>query len=116
MNKYTGKITMHFEMGCGHWAQFHDDRGLSGDTNQFWDWSYTINLTKKKIERLFIYNDDGVVLYDGPWTYDRKNTCNTEYYIPSPKEISGPDWLKIFTHQEYLNCEIETELTVPGEN
>ena len=102
--KYTGLITMHFEMGCGQWPQFHDNRGLHGDKNQFWNWDYTINFGKHtKIKRLFIWDDDGVVLYDDPWTF-------LAYYdnIPMPSEINPGYWLRLPWYNN-LNCEIETD-------
>jgi len=102
--KYTGLITMHSEMCCGQWPQFHDNRGLHGDKNQFWNWDYTINFGKHtKIQRLFIWDNDGVILYDGPWNF-------FAYYdqMPMSKEVHPDYWLSLFWNG-HMNCEIETD-------
>lgn len=94
--KYKGKIQMHFEQGCGEWPQFHDDRGRHGDKLQFWNWDYTINFNwKTKLDKLFIYSDDGEVLYDE--SFSSRN----------PIQAGAIDYILKTNNQ--LNCEIETD-------
>lgn len=90
LQKYKGQLTAHVEMCCGTWPQFHDDRGLHGDKKQYFSWPWTINFgSKTQIDRLVIYDTDDSVLYEGPWTYSRKNSAEG---FPSPKEIDAIQW------------------------
>lgn len=108
--KYEGQITLHSEMCCGVWPQFHDNRGLHGDNNQFWDWGWTINFGKKtKIKNMKIWDTKDNLIYDNSWTFDRQKTCSNKNYIPCPKEISVNDWFEIIYTHEHLKCEIEAE-------
>ena len=115
MNKYKGQLTLHSEMGCGVWAQFHDDRGLHGDKNQYWSWDWTINFNKDSIERIIIYDEQDRVLYDGPYTYSRiklkeQYKKGNNYPICFPKEIDYDKWFNYCVRN--LRMEIETKFTV----
>ena len=97
--KYAGQLAYHIEMCCGAWPQFHDNRGLHGDKNQYWDWNWTINFQKGiKINNIQIIDNDGNTVYNGPWTYSRKNTSvitngfGNPIYFPSPEEIDPHEW------------------------
>ena len=113
--KYVGQITMHIEMCCGAWPQFHDDRGLHGDNNQYWNWDWTINFGKQtKIDNLKIWDKEGNLLYDDSWTYSRDNTCANQHYIPCPIEMDANEWLNImYSRDSHFVCEVETEEVLP---
>jgi hypothetical protein len=105
--KYSGKLACHTEMGCGSWPQFHDDRGLHGDNNQYWNWDWTINFGKKtKIDKLTLYDKDNNVVYDGTWTFDRVKTLNNRCFS-SPKEIEPIEWSEMVSDD--LRAEVETD-------
>jgi len=81
---YKGQLAYHTEQGCGGWIQFHDDRGLHGDENQYWNWDWTINFCKDtKLENIQIFNMKDEELYNGPWTSQRGK--------PNPLEIKKED-------------------------
>jgi hypothetical protein len=105
--KYKGQIEFHAEMCCGSWPQFHDDRGLHGDKNQYWNWDWTINFNKKtKLDNLTVYGNDESILYCGTWTFNSKNTLKNGGLV-SPFEIDPEKWM------EYVfkgcKCSIETD-------
>ncbi len=108
--KYKGKITRHIEMCCGHWPQFHDERGLHGDKKQFWNWDWTINFGHKtKIKHLLIWNDDGEVLYDNSWTISHHRSLNISGDFVYPEEVPMQVWGEIMFMNNHLNCELETD-------
>jgi hypothetical protein len=107
--KYTGELTYHTEMCCGAWPQFHDYRGLHGDEKQYWNWDWTINFGKQtKIKRLTLFDNDGIIHYDGPWTFSRKNTAALNYFS-APKEIEPIKWWKIIHKKNNLKAEVITD-------
>jgi len=106
MNKYKGQITRMFEQGCGHWPQFHDDRGLID--GKYWNWDYTINFGRNtEIKNLKIWDEDDNLIYDDSWTFSKPKTTLFGYF-PSPEEIKGEDWMKVMDYRT-LRCEMETE-------
>ena len=108
--KYKGQLTMHSEMCCGAWPQFHDDRGLHGENKEYWNWGWTINFSHKtKINNITIFDDDGLVLYNGPWTGDRKKTSDNNYFA-CPKEMGAETWKEFVSKK--LKCIIETDEVV----
>lgn len=105
--KYKGQLCLHSEMCCGIWPQFHDDRGLYGDNNEFWSWDWTINFNKHtKLDNIKIFDKYGKVLYNGPWTYSKINTMKNSC-IESPEEIDPEQWLNWLG--DMVHCEIETD-------
>jgi len=96
MNKYIGQLKAHSEMCCGAWPQFHDDRGLHGENNEYWNWDYIINFGKDtKIKKLIVFDKDGKEIYNDSWTYDREGTCFSPFYFPTPKEMVCDEWLMV---------------------
>lgn len=111
LNKYKGQLSYHMEMGCGCWPQFHDDRGLHGDNNQYWNWDWTINFQKKcKLDNIKIFDHDGEVVYDGPWTWNRQKTGHAPAYFSCCDEIDTETWIE-YCRKGY-RAEIETDLVV----
>lgn len=111
--KYKGQITLHTEMCCGAWPQFHDDRGLHGDEKQYWNWDWTINFGRDtEIKNLKIWDKDDNLVYDDSWTFCRRSTASNKYYIPCPYEMPPEEWLSIIGH-EHLRCEVETDEVLP---
>jgi hypothetical protein len=123
--KYSGELTIHFEQGCGSWPQFHDDRGLNGENNEFWSWDHTINFIGKLFfSNIKIYDNDSNVVYDGPMTFSksihRKNIIKmkesdsefklTSWDFYSPTELHPLTW-KEYCIKKY-RCEIETDLVI----
>lgn len=111
MNEYKGQLAYHREMGCGSWPQFHDDRGLHGSKNEYWDWNWTINFQKHcKLDNIKIIDHDGNVVYNGSWTWSRSKTGHAPGYFSSCEEIDTKEWM------EYCNkgyrAEIKTHIVV----
>jgi len=103
--KYKGKLNIATEMCCGSWLQFHDDRGLYGDDNQFWSWKWTLNFNKRsKVDSVKIYDKDENIVYSGSFTFDK---IDFKTDIACPKEITIENAYKYFG--ERYNCEIETD-------
>ena len=99
---------MHTEMCCGAWPQFHDDRGLHGENNEYWNWAWTINFGKKtKLKNITFFDKDGTELYSGPWTYDSKKARGSQYAMVAPKEMSAEAWQELVYKR--LKCTIETD-------
>lgn len=112
---YEGQITLHREMGCGAWPQFHDDRGLHGDKNQYWNWDWTINFIDKslKIKKAILFDRFGSKLYEGPLNYSRENSIMTTTHIWCPKEVDRTVWLNHVCHYQ-CKMIIETDEVLKG--
>jgi len=110
--KYSGTLSIHYEQGCGSWAQFHDYRGLHGDKNQFYNWDFTINFGKNEnLKNIKIFDNDDKIIYDGAWTFSRINTSNNNYFT-SPEEIPAEEWREICSND--YKCEIEADFIIKG--
>ena len=109
--KYVGQIGVHTEMCCGSWPQFHDDRGLHGDKNQYFNWDWTINFNKNtKIKSLKIYDDKNKLIYNNSWTFDKFHNVGSNYY-PCPKEMPQLEWMTLLPNK-HLKCKMETDEVV----
>lgn len=110
---YSGTITIHREMGCGTWPQFHDDRGLYGDKNQYWDWDWTINFNDdlEKIDFIKIYDlKSEEVIYCGTLTLDPIHTLFAGIWCPD--EISKNRWMDILNNNHKV--EIHSNIEIKG--
>jgi hypothetical protein len=109
--KYHGQLAYHIEMCCGCWPQFHDDRGLHGDKNQYWDWNWTINFPKRCfLDNITIFDLEGNEVYSGTWTWDRIKTGKSLTYFSCPSEIDYKEWM-IWCSKGY-RATIETDIIV----
>jgi hypothetical protein len=91
MKKYTykGNLYINHEQGCGPYPILYDDRGL--DQNGYYSWNWTFVFIKKSDTFITIWDNDDNIVYQGKWSFSRKNTSINNFFF-SPKEIEPSLW------------------------
>ena len=107
--KYFGEFIIHSEMGCGSWLQFHDNRGLHGEYNQYWNWDWTLNFNKRSHWEVKMFLGDKMI-FEGILSGKNGSYFQTVFL---PNKLNSKDFTDSLIGSEIIG-EVVTSERLPG--
>lgn len=99
MKTYKGNLELYSEQGIGQICVVIDnDPSLKNIS--IWERTFTFKKNKEYFVKIL---KEESVLYEGKWTYSRRNTSIN--MIDSPNEISAKEWKKMIQKKSYIFIE-----------